>query len=189
MASLSNRYSEALFQVVEAEGVVADVDADLRILAPQFEAVELRRLLQSPDVTDAQKREVLAKAIEAGGRTAHARTLRFLEVVLRKGRQSLLADMIRAFHARALQSRGEVEGTVESALPLEADDLEAIAGALGKQVGKTVRLIPRVDEDLLGGFRVLIGGTLYDQSLRGQIENLGRKLKGLPLGAFLGPHE
>jgi F-type H+-transporting ATPase subunit delta len=181
MASLTNRYTEALFQAAQAEGSLAQVEADLAWLAVALGERQLRLLLENPQVERAEKRRVLESVLRQGGQQPHQRTLRFLDVMLARGRQSLLADVARAFRARSLEARGEVEGRLDTALPIDAADLELIAASLGRQVGKKVRLEVSQDDSLIGGFRVRVGDRMFDTSLRGQIEALGRKLKAIPI--------
>jgi len=181
MASLTNRYTEALFEAAQAEGSLAQVEADLARLAVALADRELRLLLENPQVERADKRRVLEAMLRQGGQQPHQRTLRFLDVVIARGRQSLLGDVARAFRARSLDARGEVEGRLDTALPMDAADLDLIAKSLGRLVGKKVRLEVSQDESLIGGFRVRVGDRMFDTSLRGQIEALGRTLKAIPI--------
>ena len=44
--------------------------------------------------------------------------------------------------------------------------------------GKKIVLDLRTDPDLLGGLVVRLGSTVYDGSVQGQLEALGRELQG-----------
>lgn len=189
MASASNRYSEALFQVTQFEGSTDQVDANLCALGAALAERELRHLLEDPSVSHADKAGVLRRAMEVDGGAPHERSLRFIHVLLRKARQGLLADIVRSYHELALESRGVIEGRIDCAVPLDASDLEGIREKLGARLGRTVILESAIDEDLLGGFRVYVKDLMFDCSLRGQLESLGRKLKGLPIGALVGGEE
>ncbi|MAE76480.1 MAG: ATP synthase F1 subunit delta [Planctomycetes bacterium] len=182
MASLTNRYTSALFDVALAEGSADAVATDLQVLGMALKDRQLRQLLENPNVEDAKKHQVLAALLCIGDREPHARTLAFLDVLLRRKRQTVLGDIVRAFRARALDVRGEVEGKLETALPLEAEDVARLQDALSSKLGKAVLLETEVVEDLLGGFRVRVADRMYDASLRGQLDALGRKLKGIPIG-------
>ena len=61
------------------------------------------------------------------------------------------------------------------------EDVQSLATGLGKRLGKELVLTVKVDEDLLGGFRVRVGDRMFDASLRSQLEALGQTLKGIPL--------
>ncbi len=181
MASVTNRYTEALLDVAKQEGSVDAVAEDCRVLEIALRERELKLFLANPSVGADQKAALLDKVLRTGGREAHARTTRFLAVVLERGRQDVLLDIVQAFRARALELRGKIEGVVETATELSAEDLDELARGLGKRLGKELVLTVKVDETLLGGFRARVGDSMFDASLKSQLEELGHKLKGIPL--------
>lgn len=191
MASPTIRYSDALLSVTRDQGNSEAVDADLGILRTLFRdrsaggegdaAQELRLFLEDPRVSQENKIEALRGLLSVGDRSPEPTTLNFLELILRKGRQGYLQAIVEDYHKKALGDRGEAEGRLVTALPLDESELADLKAALSKELGKQVLLDVDVDEDLIGGFRALIGDSLFDASLKGQLEQLGRRLKGVPL--------
>ena len=191
MASPTIRYSDALLSVTRDQGNSEAVDADLGILRTLFRgrsaggegdaAQELRLFLEDPRVSQENKIEALRGLLSVGDRSPEPTTLNFLELILRKGRQGYLQAIVEDYHKKALGDRGEAEGRLVTALPLDESELADLKAALSKELGKQVLLEVDVDEDLIGGFRALIGDSLFDASLKGQLEQLGRRLKGVPL--------
>lgn len=194
MASPTIRYSDALLAVTREQGNSEAVDADLGILRLLFrarsagdvgagdEAQELRLFLENPRVPREKKVEAIRSMLSVGGRSPEDTTMRFLTLILSKGRQGYLPAMVEDFHKKALADRGEAEGRLTTALELDETELSSLQTALSKELGKKVILEVDVDSDLIGGFRALIGDSLFDASLKGQIDQLGRRLKGVPLG-------
>lgn len=181
MASITNRYTEALMDVASQEGSVDAVAEDCRVLAIALAERELKLFLENPEFSTQQKADLLGKVLRTGGREPHARTTRFLQVVLERGRQEVLPEIVQSFRALALDRQNKVEGVVESASPMSDEDVQSLATGLGKRLGKELVLTVKVDEDLLGGFRVRVGDRMFDASLRSQLEALGQTLKGIPL--------
>ncbi len=52
----------------------------------------------------------------------------------------------------------------------------ALAGELSRLTGKQVRPRFTVEPELIGGVTVRIGSTVYDGSVRGQLDSLARRL-------------
>lgn len=186
MASITKRYADALFQVAQKEGSVDRIAEDCEALRIALEDRGLRLFLQNPQIERKDKEGILDKCLRAGGREPHERTSRFLGVVFNRGRQEHLAAIVDDFRARALGARGEVEGVIEVATDMDAEDVARLAEGLGKSVGKKLVLKVKQDESLLGGFRVRVGDRMWDASLRSQLEALGSKLKGIPLSRMSG---
>ena len=69
-----------------------------------------------------------------------------------------------------------VEAVATAAMPLTADETEALQKKVAAMTGKTVDLRVEVDDALIGGLTVRVGDTLYDASVRGRLERLRERL-------------
>jgi F-type H+-transporting ATPase subunit delta len=67
---------------------------------------------------------------------------------------------------------------VQSAMPLNDEQLAALKETLKSSFGKDVRLNTKVDPSLLGGLVVKVGSRMFDSSLRTKLMNLKVVLKG-----------
>ena len=69
-----------------------------------------------------------------------------------------------------------MRAAVSTAQPLGANGRAAIAAALAQVTGREVRCDYEVDGALVGGVAVRVGSTMYDGSVRGQLNSLRRRL-------------
>ncbi len=65
-----------------------------------------------------------------------------------------------------------LKGLLLTALPLSDSQQAAIESRFSAVFGETVSLEVRLQENLLGGIRVELGGRVYDGSLRWQLNNV-----------------
>ncbi len=186
MASPIPRYSEALFEIAKTHGRLEAIDQDLSLMEVAFESPELRSLIDSPNIERSKKLELLEKVLRVEERTPDEGSLKLLEVLLERGRLALLPDIARSFHSKALEAEGRMEGRVETFDLLESEDLSKLEDSLGKKVGAKVSLKQTKRPELCGGFVVYLEDQMFDASLKGRIEALGKKLKALPLRGALG---
>jgi F-type H+-transporting ATPase subunit delta len=100
----------------------------------------------------------------------------FLHVLLEHNRMRYYRDILGAFEQLVNERKGVVQAKVVTASPLDADELGKIAARLGEATGKQVALDAATDQDLLGGMVVNIGSTVYDGSVRTQLEAIRRRL-------------
>ena len=177
MSRLAQRYAKAVFQVAAGQDAVDTVSADLDRLGSALAVEEVAAAVESPDTTAEVRERILAKLMG----DAHDITKNTVNVVLERHRQAILADLAGEFADLVRESRNEVKGVVESARPLDASSLEAIAAHATKLVGKTVTLDVEVNEDLIGGVKLRIGNTLYDGSVATVLEDLERSLREAPV--------
>jgi F-type H+-transporting ATPase subunit delta len=81
--------------------------------------------------------------------------------------------------AQVLDERAGVIGAqVTSARPVSSDNRTLLEEKLAEMTGKKVRLAFDTDQSLLAGIVARIGSTIYDGSVRNQLERLGEELAG-----------
>lgn len=177
MAVTDLRYARALSEVVSEQRLdAAQVEAQLRGFSDLLhENAELREVLGNPSIPEAQKLRVL-DAI--GARTGMSKEVRnFVALVTHHERLHQLQDMVDAFHTMADEALQVCEAQVVSAHPLDDNSRrlleQKIAGITG---GERVKATYTQDASLLGGAIVKVGSTVYDGSVRAQLEQLRERL-------------
>lgn len=175
--TIARRYATALADVIIEKRQESEVRAELIAWEQMFTAnPSLLEIFSNPTVGYEQKQKVLSELIS---RTkVLPTTANFLRVLLKNQR---LADLPQV-NGKLLQILDERSGVISaevvSAQPLPAETTAALAKTLGDITGKKVNLNLATDESLLGGIVTQIGSTVYDGSVRNQLERLGEELAG-----------
>jgi F-type H+-transporting ATPase subunit delta len=81
-----------------------------------------------------------------------------------------------AYRQRLMEHLKVVRAEVTTAVPLPPDLVEAVRGALERVTSRQVLVAPHVDPAILGGVVTRIGSTVYDGSVKGQLERLRERL-------------
>jgi F-type H+-transporting ATPase subunit delta len=170
--AVTARWAGALFELAQEQGALDAVHKDVERLARAVAEPELRASLASARPSPESERAQLASLV-AG---FHPLTQNFVGLLFDRGRQPVLLGLGEAFRRRVLQSRGAVEGVVESARPFDAGELAKLAQALGRVLGKEVLLSNRIAPHVVGGVRVIVDNRLLDYSVRGRLAGLRRRL-------------
>jgi F-type H+-transporting ATPase subunit delta len=177
-SALASRYASALVDV--AMGAKSPVDphqllAELRgfeeLLAG---SAELRAALTSPSVPAARKRAVVGALGQKLGVSRVARN--FLFVLTDHRRIAMLSEVLEAFDLLSDERLGFTRANVSSARELDQPQRDAVSQEFERLTGKKVRMRFAVDRELLGGLVARIGSTVYDGSVRGQLQALGKRL-------------
>lgn len=176
--AVSNRYANALVDVViGSKGAVEpqQVVSQLHALEQTIQSSgDLRNVILSPAVTLQQKNKVMGRICDQLG--MHRLVRNFVFVVVRNRRAHLFPQMRAAFE-RGLDARmGVVKADISSAAELKDAARATLEAQLARLTGKRVRAQYSVDPALLGGAVARIGSTIYDGSVRGQLDTLRRKL-------------
>jgi F-type H+-transporting ATPase subunit delta len=177
-SALANRYARALVDVILAPGSALkpeDAVAQLRAAEQMVaQSAELRIALLTPAIPSSRKRAVMGKLLDEMA-TPHI-IRNFFFVVIDHRRIGMLREIREAFEVVLDERLGFVRAEVTSAAALDERRCAGVESELSRLVGKRMRVRFAVDPELLGGALARIGSTLYDGSLRGQLQQLRRQL-------------
>jgi F-type H+-transporting ATPase subunit delta len=175
--TVARRYAVALADVVIAKGEARRVQEELSAWELMMQANQpLLEVFRNPTVPYEQKRKVLT-ALVARARVRPT-TANFLQVLLQNQRLGDLGEVNKRF-AQVLDERsGVVSAEVTTARPVPEDSQQALRAKLSAMTGKDVRLSFKTDEELIGGMVTRIGSTIYDGSVRSQLQLAKEKLAG-----------
>jgi F-type H+-transporting ATPase subunit delta len=179
-SAVANRYAQALVDVVMEPGSPLkpeDAVAQLRAVDAIFqESAELRNAMLTPALQNSRKRAVMAKLLETTGGSTLIRN--FTYVLIDHRRIAIIAEIREAFELLLDERLGFARAEVTSAAPLDQSVGANLESELSRLTGKRMRLRFDVDPALLGGVVARIGSTVYDGSVRGELRQLAKKLKG-----------
>jgi len=172
--TLARRYATAIFQLAGEQRAVGQVGSELRVLSDAIQDNESAlNFFLSPVVDREQKEQTLVAAFDG---KAHPIALHAMLLLVRKRREGLLRQIVREYGALELAARGLEPLTITTAKPLEAAELRALVAQLEKIYGKKFEVTQRVQSDLIGGVRILMGDRRIDGSVEGRFEELARTL-------------
>lgn len=169
--AIARRYAKALVQLGAEEGAVEQFNTELTAINAIFaDNPALNSILRSPAYGIEAKREILKDII---GKLALSGTVaNLLQLILDRNRLGILPQITESFSAFSDELSGVIRPTLSSGLPLDESQVAEIKAALEKSTGKKVVLKVEVDANLIGGVVTTIGGTVYDGSVRTQLDKI-----------------
>jgi F-type H+-transporting ATPase subunit delta len=173
--TVARRYASALADVVMKTGETETVRAELKTWEQMIAGnAELANVFGNPSIAAAKKEAILAGLL---GRANSSRTTsNFLRVLLQNGRLTDLSLVNERFEAVLEERGGVVSGEVVSAHELDEGARQELTANLQKLTGKNVKLNFAIDKNIIGGVVTRVGSTVYDSSVRTQLENLREQL-------------
>jgi F-type H+-transporting ATPase subunit delta len=106
-----------------------------------------------------------------------SRTLRnYLFVIVDQRRAGLLPEIEQAFSALLDARQGITQAMVTSAADLTVKERAELDATLAKLTGRKVQAQFKTDPTLIGGAVVKIGSTIYDGSVRAQLDRLRARM-------------
>jgi len=168
-------YAQAMLDVADAEGVLADVEDELFAFRGVLEAnPDLVQGLSDVGIP-AERRQQLVEEL-LGGR-ALPQTVQLVSFVVGGGRGRVLQDVIIEFLELAASRKSSAVAEVRSASQLSDDQKSKLAAALEKATGKKVQIRVQVDPSVIGGVLVKVGDQIVDGTVRTQLNRFREGLR------------
>jgi F-type H+-transporting ATPase subunit delta len=166
--TVARNYAEALFAAGDTFGELMDavagaVAADTRIAA----------MLASPRVSKGVKALILERALKG---EAPIEFVRFLQAVVRRGRQGLFGEIAQEYLVLLDRKLNRVHAGVTLAREPDARTEQEIVTRLTEALGREVRAHFRTDRNIVGGVVVRVGDRILDGSVRRRLMALKRRM-------------
>jgi F-type H+-transporting ATPase subunit delta len=176
MSVLSLRYAHAFASVADSSNLdTTAAQQQLDDFSKTFAGSrELREVLMNPSIPNEQKLKVLDAIAGRIGMFPQVRN--FVAVIMDHHRLAELDEILAEYHAVADEQSHVAEAEITSAHPLNDQDRRELETHVTKLAGGRVRATYHQDATLLGGAVVRIGSTVYDGSIRAQLQQLKQRL-------------
>jgi F-type H+-transporting ATPase subunit delta len=178
LSVVSARYARALVDVVAGPASKVDPAQVLSQLRAVQELIHdspiLQNALASPAVAPSRKRAVMRRLLEPMNVAENVRNFIYVVIDHRRGHE--LPSIVDAFETLLDEHLGFVAAEVRSATPLSDAQRTQLEAQVSRLAGKKAKLKFSSDPALIGGVVAHVGSTVYDGSVRGQLERLRTKL-------------
>ena len=171
---LSRRYGKALFELALEEKREDATGEEIAQFLHVYTNSPLQTVLNNPAFDLNSRKAILlevTKGLELSSLSVH-----FLAILLERERLTYLAAIVSYYRGMLNAAKGRVEANVTGAAPLDAALRERLRQTLHTISGKEVVLHEKTVPELLGGLMVELEGTIYDGSVRTQLEKMKQKI-------------
>ncbi|HEY3132286.1 MAG TPA: ATP synthase F1 subunit delta [Acidobacteriota bacterium] len=174
--ALARKYARALVEVALEKRIQQQVGADLDGFLRLFEEnAEFRNVLENPAIPFRSKREIV-KQLGAKAKAADEVT-NFLSLLLQNNRITMLAEVQQAFVAVLNEKLGVLSGEVFTPTALPDEQKRNIESGVAGLTGKKVHLGYHEDPSLIAGVKIHLGSTIYDGTVRKQLEEIRKRIQ------------
>lgn len=176
MATVTNTYARAFVDVVidrklDATRILEEVQSVAAMVAS---SKELREVWEAPSIPTDQKQKLLDAVVAKAKLSREVRN--FVAVLIDHRRISFLGAIVKQFEQDLNQRLGFAVAEITSSRDLSDAERRSMESEVEKLTGQKVRASYSKDSSILGGAMVKIGSTIYDGSVKGQLERMKQVL-------------
>lgn len=170
---LATRYAKSLLDLSVEQNQLEAVYADIKMLKsinksnPDFVA-----LLRSPIITSDKKDKILAAVI---GEKVSQITMLFVRLLTAKKRESNLPEIVTAFLDQYNILKNIQTVKLTTATPISDELKNSIIAKVKTADSSAIEVETAVEEELIGGFKLEVGGTLIDATILHDLNDIKKQ--------------
>jgi len=166
-------YAQAAFEEAQKLGELKGWSEVLLALADAVSHSEVRAVVTSPRVQKIQIEKLMEGFL---GSKASVQQRNFVRLLAENQRLLLLPEIVVLFEALRAEAEKTVNVVVDSAFELSAAQQEKIVKALKTRLGREIKLVCKVNKELLGGVVIRAGDKVIDGSARTRLGEMANAL-------------
>lgn len=170
---VSARYAASLIDIAMEKKSLDELSKDMELVHSTIQSSsELRNLLQSPVVRNEMKKSILSEIFKS---KVSEDSLNFIKFIVDKNREYLLDSIIEKFLEIRDEKLGLVRVEIKTSFDFTDDQKTKLKQRLEKILNKKAQLNFHTDSTIVGGFVAKVEDTVYDASVKHQLELLKKE--------------
>jgi len=172
LATIARPYADALFKASQSD--VHAASAWIEALAAVTSHAQILELAHNPSSSTEQVFGVIQSVLKSMQPSADlpVAVQNFLHAVIENGRLDALPEMAAQFRAHVNTQSGVSDAVVYSAFDIDASALKEVTTALEKRFERKLKVVVKLQPELIGGIRVVVGDEVLDTSVNARLEQM-----------------
>lgn len=173
LATLARPYAAAVFKRSFETGTTEKWSKSLAFVSAVLNDNEISAAVANPKVS---KERLSALMLDICQGQVDEEGANFLKLLVQNNRLTLAPTIAELFEAYKAESEGYVDVEVSTAYAFSKEEKQSFTSTLEKTLSKKVHMNVTVDKSLIGGVLVRAGDRVIDGSIRGQLQQLAKRL-------------
>ncbi len=173
LATLARPYAAAVFKRSKETGTTEQWSKSLAFMSAVLKDKEISVVVDNPKVS---KERLSALMLDICQGQVDEEGANFLKLLVQNNRLTLAPTISELFEACKAESEGYVDVDVATAYAFSKEEKQRFTSTLEKTLSKKVHMNVTVDKSLIGGVVVRAGDRVIDGSIKGQLQQLAKRL-------------
>jgi F-type H+-transporting ATPase subunit delta len=179
VTAVAKKYGRALVDVALERNSHQAILRNLQIFTESLqENPKLLVALRSPAIPADSKMQLIESLFQLVGERLDPQSRNLLRILIANNRIGLIDQVYAAYQNVLNQRMGIVTAEVTTRFEVNETQKRLLAARLETITGSKAKLTFNKDESILGGMILQVGSTIYDGSLKRQLESIHSRLSG-----------
>ena len=174
MDTVASRYAKALLELASENNKVETYQKQVKYVHSVIKQnKDLIEFLKCYTVESSNKKDLLSKIFKDD---IDLEVLHFLFLIIDKKRINYLEKIFVEFNSECNEYRNILEGVIYSFEELNDKQISEIEESVALKLNKKVELSNVIDSSLMGGIKVIVNDTVFDNSIANKMQSLKQEL-------------
>lgn len=174
ISTIARPYAVAIFNLAKEEKTLSDWSDMLSLISDIVENEDVNSFIHDSKVLDADREKLILNIcgdkIDSGGKN-------LIKLLIEYKRLLILSEITLLFEELKDKDEGVIEAEIIMADQPDKKMVENLLQSLEKRFNKKIEGKVVIDKSIVGGTKIIVGDTVIDASVRGQLDNLAYTLK------------
>ena len=175
VSTIVRPYAVAAFKLAKEKNALAQWSQMLGFAAAVAADLRMQAYIENPETTPAELEKtflgIVGDQLDDTGKN-------LIKLLVEYDRLALLPEVAAAFEELKAEAEGVLEAEITAAAQPTDAEVTALVKRLESKFGKKIEANVKVDPEIIGGVKIIVGDTVIDASVRGQLQELAYTLKG-----------
>ncbi len=173
ISTIARPYAVAAYKLGKEQKALAKWSEMLGFATSVANNAQMQAYIQDPKVLNS---DLQANFLKVCGDKLNENAQNLIKVLIEYGRLSLLPAIASAFEELKAQDEGTLDAQIIAAAKPSAIEVKDLVKRLEAKFGKKIEASVTVDPEIIGGIKIIVGDTVIDASVKGQLQNLAYAL-------------
>ena len=173
ISTIARPYAVAAYKLGKEQKALAKWSEMLGFASAVTNDPQMQAFIQDPKVVNA---DLQATFLKVCGDKLNENAQNLIKVLVEYGRLSILPAITSAFEELKAQEEGVLDAQIIAAAKPTDKEVKDLVKRLEVKFGKKIEASVTVDPEIIGGIKIIVGDTVIDASVKGQLQNLAYAL-------------
>ena len=174
ISTIARPYAVAIFNLAKEENALSDWSDMLSLMSGIIENDDINSFINDSKVLDANREKLI---LNICGDKINASGQNLIKLLVEYKRLSILSEIALLFEELKAKDEGVIEAEIIMAEQPDKKLVAKLLQSLEKRFNKKIEGKVVIDKSIVGGTKIVVGDTVIDASVRGQLDNLAYTLK------------
>jgi F-type H+-transporting ATPase subunit delta len=167
---LDKKYALAFYELAEERGKAEEYLNELADIIKIIDGnKELLQIIKHPDLSTSKKKQLFESIFK--GKIEDS-ILSFLLIIIEKNRMLEIDGILEEVKKIRLNRNKTINAYVETVVPLESEERDALINNLQRKYNKTIVLKEQINKDIIGGVFVRVGNDVIDGTIKFKLKEM-----------------